>query len=91
MCEGHTTAFRFAVSVQMLRRFLNILSMLLQEALKLSWKSSTKLLIHFGDAPAHGRQYHDGGVTSIFAARYMFGGGYDLYPDGDPNGNGLHS
>ena len=46
---------------------------LLQEVLNLSWKASTKLLIHFGDAPAHGRQYHDGRV-------------YDLYPAGDPNG-----
>lgn len=30
----------------------------LQEAMKLSWRSSTKLVIHFGDAPAHGSKYH---------------------------------
>lgn len=52
----------------------------MQEVLGLSWRSSTKLLIHFGDAPPHGRQYHE---SSIGVMR-MFG--YDLYPDGDPNG-----
>lgn len=50
----------------------------LQEVLNLSWKASTKLLIHFGDAPAHGRQYHNGRIS-------------DLYPDGDPNGVTLDS
>lgn len=45
----------------------------LQAALKLSWRSSTKLLIHFGDAPAHGRQYHAPCV-------------HDNYLAGDPSG-----
>ena len=45
----------------------------LQEAIKLSWRSSTKLLIHFGDAPAHGSKYHTPYVS-------------DIYPAGDPSG-----
>ncbi len=44
-----------------------------QAALKLSWRSSTKLLIHFGDAPAHGTMYHNG--RSV-----------DSHPGGDPTG-----
>ena len=44
-----------------------------QAALKLSWRSSTKLLIHFGDAPAHGTMYHNG-----------YSG--DSHPAGDPTG-----
>ena len=36
-------------------------------------RSSTKLLIHFGDAPAHGTQYHNGRAG-------------DDYPAGDPKG-----
>ena len=40
----------------------------MQEVLKLSWKSSTKLLIHFGDAPAHGSQYHNGRASDKYAA-----------------------
>lgn len=45
----------------------------LQAALKLSWRSSTKLLIHFGDAPAHGTKYHNGQSG-------------DSHPGGDPTG-----
>jgi hypothetical protein len=44
-----------------------------QAALKLSWRSSTKLLIHFGDAPAHGTMYHNGRSG-------------DSHPSGDPTG-----
>eukprot|EP01114_Cavostelium_apophysatum_P005747 TRINITY_DN16918_c0_g1_i1.p1 TRINITY_DN16918_c0_g1~~TRINITY_DN16918_c0_g1_i1.p1 ORF type:complete len:428 (-),score=111.64 TRINITY_DN16918_c0_g1_i1:78-1361(-) len=43
----------------------------LDQALKLSWKASTRLLIHIADAPCHGRQYHSMG---------------DDYPSGDPEG-----
>ncbi|KAL0048959.1 hypothetical protein WJX82_003306 [Trebouxia sp. C0006] len=45
----------------------------LKAALKLSWRSSTKLLIHFGDAPAHGTMYHNGRSG-------------DSHPGGDPTG-----
>ena len=45
----------------------------LQAALKLSWRSSTKLLIHFSDAPAHGTMYHNGQSG-------------DSHPGGDPTG-----
>ncbi|KAL0018965.1 hypothetical protein WJX77_009728 [Trebouxia sp. C0004] len=45
----------------------------LKAALKLSWRSSTKLLIPFGDAPAHGTMYHNGQSG-------------DIHPGGDPTG-----
>jgi len=41
------------------------------QALKLSWKSSTKLVIHIADAPCHGKQYHDS---------------MDNHSNGDPEG-----
>lgn len=50
----------------------------MQEAIKLSWRSSTKLLIHFGDAPAHGNQYHSRRED-------------DNYPAGDPSGRFTHN
>lgn len=37
--------------------------------MKLSWRSSTKLLIHFGDAPAHGGQYHAPHLSDNYLAR----------------------
>jgi len=40
---------------------------------KLSWGASTKLIIFFGDAPAHGNEYN--------------GGAADSYPGGDPSGH----
>eukprot|EP00026_Physarum_polycephalum_P008691 Phypoly_transcript_08787.p1 GENE.Phypoly_transcript_08787~~Phypoly_transcript_08787.p1 ORF type:complete len:391 (+),score=66.47 Phypoly_transcript_08787:177-1349(+) len=40
---------------------------------ELSWSSSTRLLIHFGDYPCHGNKYHG---TSMG----------DFYPAGDPGG-----
>jgi len=43
----------------------------LNSALTITWKSVTRLLIHFADAPCHGRKYHN--VN-------------DTYPDGDPDG-----
>jgi len=44
----------------------------LENALKLSWESNTKLLIHFADAPPHGKgKYHEM---------------EDSYPGGDPSG-----
>ena len=46
-----------------------------QQALALSWRSSTKVLIHIGDYPCHGRQYHD--YTSSAC---------DAHMDGDPFG-----
>jgi len=39
---------------------------------KMSWKSSTRLVIHFADAPCHGNKYHSAGG--------------DSYPRGDPAG-----
>jgi len=32
-----------------------------QQVLKLDWKSPTKILIHFADAPCHGPQFNNGG------------------------------
>lgn len=45
-----------------------------QKAVDLNWQSSTRLLIHFGDAPCHGIRYHGGKQYS------------DNYPKGDPLG-----
>ena len=45
---------------------------LLQKVTELSWSSSTRLLVHFGDMPCHGAQYN-GGVP-------------DTYPGGNPDG-----
>lgn len=47
--------------------------MLLQKVMGLDWQSSTKLVIHFGDAPAHGRKYYT----------YC----HDNHPGGDPTGS----
>ena len=47
--------------------------MLLQKVISLDWQSSTKLVIHFGDAPAHGSKYY----TSCS----------DNHPSGDPTGS----
>ena len=49
-----------------------------QKVTELSWESSTRLLVHFGDAPCHGSRYH-GGVA--FARN-----GPDTYPHGNPDG-----
>ncbi|CAG8534725.1 7126_t:CDS:1 [Paraglomus occultum] len=38
---------------------------------KLSWRNGTRILLHIGDSPPHGRRYHTAD---------------DCYPDGDPNG-----
>ncbi|KAF0494469.1 kinase-like protein [Gigaspora margarita] len=38
---------------------------------EMTWSNTTRVLIHIGDAPPHGRRF-----TNI----------YDKYPDGDPNG-----
>src|SRR6185437_13080408 len=38
---------------------------------KLSWRHGTRILLHIGDCPPHGRRYH--AVD-------------DTYPDGDPHG-----
>lgn len=48
-----------------------------QNVLRLNWRSSTRLVIHFGDYPCHGTKYHDftGGVA------------WDAYPNGDPKGD----
>jgi len=43
----------------------------LDKAKQLGWISSTRLIIHFGDAPCHGTKYHNLD---------------DSYPGGDPNG-----
>lgn len=42
----------------------------LNKVAELNWKSSTKLIVHFADAPCHGTKYH-----SL----------KDDYPNGDPN------
>ena len=44
----------------------------MQNTLELSWKASTRLVIHFCDAPCHGTPYHDGCL--------------DYFPAGDPAG-----
>ncbi|PSC68815.1 mhck ef2 kinase domain isoform B [Micractinium conductrix] len=49
----------------------------LKKVLDLSWASTTRLLIHFGDAPCHGNRYHDGGCIN---------GSFDSYPGGNPDG-----
>jgi len=38
---------------------------------KLNWVASTRLIVHFVDAPCHGKGYHDS---------------VDSYPEGDPSG-----
>ncbi|KAJ3429555.1 alpha-protein kinase vwka [Anaeramoeba flamelloides] len=43
----------------------------LETALRLNWKSQCKIMIHFGDAPCHGRKFHKEKIT-------------DNYPDGIP-------
>ena len=40
---------------------------------ELDWQSTTRILFHIGDAPCHGRKYHDTRTP-------------DEFPDGDPNG-----
>ncbi|KAL4425302.1 hypothetical protein ABPG75_009318 [Micractinium tetrahymenae] len=49
----------------------------LKKVTELSWRSSTRLLIHFGDAPCHGSRYHDG---------VHINGSRDSYPAGNPDG-----
>lgn len=44
----------------------------LNVAVGFEWQSTTRILVHTGDAPCHGRKYHEG-----------LG---DDHPDGDPNG-----
>lgn len=43
-----------------------------QNTLQLSWKATTRLVIHFCDAPGHSTAYHDGCL--------------DYFPAGDPAG-----
>ncbi|CAM6099572.1 unnamed protein product [Calypogeia fissa] len=43
----------------------------LERVTSLSWKSRTRVLVHIGDAPCHGRQFHD------------LGGEGDRCPEGD--------
>jgi len=45
----------------------------LEVATTLTWRSSTRLLIHFADAPCHGNNYHDPALG-------------DSHPGGDPRG-----
>ncbi|KAF0484017.1 kinase-like protein [Gigaspora margarita] len=40
---------------------------------KMSWSNATRILIHIGDAPPHGRRFNETGY-------------HDNNPDGDPNG-----
>lgn len=42
----------------------------LQKVTELSWVSSTRLIVHFGDMPCHGGQYYSD----------------DTYPGGNPDG-----
>ncbi|KAF0340284.1 kinase-like protein [Gigaspora margarita] len=42
---------------------------------RMTWSNSTRVIIHIGDAPPHGRRYH---TDNNFE--------YDDYPEGDPNG-----
>lgn len=43
----------------------------MQEVLRLDWQSSTRVMIHIADYPAHGDRYNDN---------------FDDYPNGDPTG-----
>ena len=43
----------------------------MQMALQLRWESSTRLMVHIADYPAHGTEYNDN---------------YDDFPGGDPDG-----
>ncbi|KAK9836571.1 hypothetical protein WJX74_003293 [Apatococcus lobatus] len=47
----------------------------LKAVTELSWRSSTRLVIHFGDYPCHGKKYHGEEWEQ-----------YDRYPVGDPEG-----
>ncbi len=49
----------------------------IDQALNLSWKFSTRIVIHFADAPCHGTEFHNGCG--------------DSYPGGDPNGLSIES
>lgn len=51
--------------------------MKLQKVTELSWRSSTRLLIHFADSPCHGSRYHDG---------VHINGSHDTYASGNPDG-----
>ncbi len=57
----------------MLREFSSVAVYLSQEVTKLSWCSSTKLLIHIADYPCHGTNYHKNSIP-------------DALPGGDPSG-----
>lgn len=48
----------------------------LQAAGKLSWTSTNRILVHVGDAPCHGQEFHE----------YPSGEFKDKYPDGDKLG-----
>ncbi|KAF0450822.1 kinase-like protein [Gigaspora margarita] len=45
---------------------------------RMTWTYSTRIIIHIGDAPSHGRRYYTAAYDNYFA--------YDNYPEGDPNG-----
>ncbi|KAF5830507.1 hypothetical protein DUNSADRAFT_14510 [Dunaliella salina] len=49
----------------------------LEMALGMDWKSRVRAVIHIGDAPAHGKAFHD------------FGPGRDNFINGDPEGRNL--
>ncbi|KAK9816181.1 hypothetical protein WJX74_006003 [Apatococcus lobatus] len=50
----------------------------LQAVGQLTWKSSTRLVVHFVDYPAHGRKYQEDRAHGDEQ--------YDRFPDGDPSG-----
>lgn len=53
----------------------------LERVASLGWKSRTRVLVHIGDAPCHGAQFHD-----------LHGGElHDRYPGGDAKGRDISS
>ena len=55
----------------------------MQKALELDWRSSTKVQVHIGDYPCHGRQYHD--YTSTDFDTYL-ADGRSIWCAADNNG-----
>lgn len=51
----------------------------LQKVVELSWRSSSRVLIHIADYPAHGRQYHD--YSSDDQDAFMDGNPFGLVPE----------
>jgi len=49
----------------------------IEEAARMDWRSRVRVIIHLGDAPQHGTDFHDLPANK------------DNYPNGDPKGRSL--